>query len=471
MSHGGVQSRKRKRGESLGNEGPDSPASNPPTNPPVVPSEEDFRLGHCPTTFAPSSPRQTSPSVGSPLTPSLPLTRANLHQIDPTMPPQTPSSTKRSIGKIARDGASTGSSKNVNLAIKLLAKYHVQIENEVAEAQNEDFLEEAKELVVSERLSAIAAKSIERMKATYSTYKLFNEATFLVEFWKVLINESRLVKEGKADPPVSVPWLQDHVAVSRDQLFRSDCLPELPPAEPMELELFKVLPKIALPKPDLCYGLLPSRWCSKQQLDVINRYARYTMPDNQLVLPWFVVEGKSNNGNLEEAAVQASRAGATLCASFRKLDEIAGSAFKGDGPDCRSYVYSLVLSPRYARINVHWVMVESGHAVDYHLHILRDYKTYKSTDWSDLRRDVDNILDWGAIKRKNMVLGMLSDILARYGDDLKDAPAAAPIEGSEDELDELAEAVLEAASTPKKQKMIGSTEATPYSVKGNGKAW
>ena len=405
MPVSGVQGVKRKRSESIDSEETHLHRSSPSL--PIQLSSPEYLSS---VTEQPSIVQSTGlEPVPIPTTPVLPLTRANLLILDPTMDskPSTPS-------KQARDDTSVASTANIAATMRLLSQHHYLIADRHVQAQNQNFIKEANERVVTDRNSPMKPEQLSLIEQAYEAARARNEATFLVIFWENLITWTRTVGQGESwqDPPrIRKTWLSDFVMANRDQEFLKDCVDKIKPANESEERLLAALPKITTPKPDLVYGLMLDGWCSAEEVAVIHRLGRHSMPSRDLVLPSFLVEGKSIDGNIEEAELQVMRGGAALNASFRRLDKEAGTVFEGNGPDERSMVYSLIFGPMYARLNVHWTQIEDGKEIAYYTHRLQKYDMSDVEAWKDIRNAVHNILDWTALERKNMVKRILGVIV------------------------------------------------------------
>ena len=344
----------------------------------------------------PATPPALSP-VNAPVRSTLPLTQANLRTLDPTMP-QT-------------SEGSTSNTKSVRVTREHLATWGHIIQDSNAEFVYADFLAKASELINSGRLSAMKPGSVEKAKRAYNMYKELNEPTFLDAFWPKLIKEEYIPNDKGRVTVVTADWLDDHVIGSKDQLFTSTCVVASTSATELEKSVRKESGSLPLPKPDILYGLRPKDWLTADQMAVIERYKRHTQVSPGLLLPWFIVEGKGLDGKVEEGVNQAARAGAVLNASWRYLDEVIGTPPITKGADDRSKVFSLAMSTTDARMSVHWAEVENGCVVKFHTHHLQSYKVYDSEQWVNLRRDVDNVLEWGAVERKNMVVALLNKLV------------------------------------------------------------
>ena len=288
-----------------------------------------------------------------------------------------------------------------------------------AKDRNRDFLESAEKMITGDRYSATSASSVQQMQQAYNLYKEANEDTFMGGFWPKLIKMTRLVKPDGAKEeftPEVRDWDLDEVSRFQNQLFRQDCIVAVTKCTDEEQKLRDDSPDIAIPKPDHLYGfglVDGSTTFSDDQIAIIRRYGRFTMPCNGCIMPWFLVEAKAFGGDFEQAVVQAARGGAVLCASFRRLDTIAGSVHMTDGVDQRSPVFSLALNPTRAQLSVHCAELRGGHVIAYHMHSLQEYKVNNKDDWPTLRRDIKNALEWGVLQeRKGRVKSLLDQIMA-----------------------------------------------------------
>ncbi|KAL8797409.1 MAG: hypothetical protein Q9195_000564 [Heterodermia aff. obscurata] len=405
MPASGVQGAKRKRSESIDPE--ETYLRRSSLSPPPQLSSPHHQS---PVLEQPPAPLSTSllePGLTPPST-VLPLTRANLSLLDPAMESKSSSGSKQ-----ARDAISIATSENVVTMLDILERHHYYLANEDVETQNQDFISIAAARVSEDRNSPMGPDQKRWVKESYALAHKRNEATFLATFWKDLITRTRTVKEWENSPRTPKEWVADGVFGNYDQEFLKDCVDDIKSNNSNERLLLDAMPKVKTPKPDVVYGLLPEGWCSKEETDAILRFARYSMPSYKLVAPWFLVEGKSYSGNMEEGEVQAMRGGAALNASFRRLDREAGTVFQGDGPGARSMVYSLVFGPMYARINIHWAHLQAGEVAAYYTHRLMWYTMANQDAWEAVRSAVHNILDWGAKERKAMVKKMLEAIVEK----------------------------------------------------------
>ena len=235
--------RKRKRSESEDPDAPHSQRSSPPSEEFSLDQEPSFAayLPPLPVTPAAEPTRSSAASL-------LPLTETNLRLLNPIIPPKIPVKAEYSVGPTT----------SVQAIRKHLANWNHQIEDSKAKARHGKFLEAATATITPDRLSAMSASSVQNIQETYDMVKDSNEATFMADFWNELIKKTRLVKsDGNEEdpPPMARSWVSDEVVAVRDGLFISNCLVAVTKCTPREQSLRDQTPDIALPKPDLLYGI------------------------------------------------------------------------------------------------------------------------------------------------------------------------------------------------------------------------
>ena len=199
-------------------------------------------------------------------------------------------------------------------------------------------------------------------------------------------------------------FAESGVAVKVNRELRRDFLPQpLNKLKEPDAELHKAMAKVngmKNAKPDRVYGI---------QID------KYPIPDDvnisvlmNLLLeivpllhwPFFIIEGESGSGSMDEAANQACRGGASIInASQGLLKEIGEPTVSGSGPDSRTFMFSATVSPTVMEIWVHWAEYrEKGHTL-FHMHKLRALALNDDDAAPKLRKIIHNILDWGCGER------------------------------------------------------------------------
>ena len=311
--------------------------------------------------------------------------------------------------------SSSDTDGSVRAEIQQMNLWNHFIDDMKVKNEYKQFIDTARDTITEDRTSTMSKGSKEAMQDAVDTYGNTNEPTFLAEYMGVLVKKTRLFKPDGAGEVPSEPrkWISDDIIAIRDQLFRGDCLVADTTCSEAERTLRKKNKDLTLPKPDFLYGLKSepeNKRLEKDQVATIKLHSRFAIPGSMVALPWFIVEGKSIDGNLEKGAVQAARGATVIVASFRRLDEIAGSSRTDNGPDDRSYVYSLILAPKAARLNVHWALIKDGKPAAYHMHELSRYSTHEPDDWPRLRNDVNNCIEWGTLKRWAIVGPLLTKL-------------------------------------------------------------
>ena len=213
----------------------------------------------------------------------------------------------------------------------------------------------------------------------------------------------------------------DGALVNINRQFNRDVLPTWLKAED-QAQLRQMLakePGMTAPKPDYTYGIRESQYPDilSQKFGTHTRALMEVAPE--MVHPYFIIEGKTTK-DLADAENQAIRGGATLVRARRLLNAKAGV---GDvaGPDPMSFVYSMTMDTNIARIWLNWCEIlpkqkreeyvnDDGHPKDegdlyetYHMNPLYTALLDSEEMLKELRRKLNNIIDWGCIQRMNEV--------------------------------------------------------------------
>ena len=186
-------------------------------------------------------------------------------------------------------------------------------------------------------------------------------------------------------------------------------------------------PGMTAPKPDYTYGIRENQYPAthSQKFGTHTRALMGVAPE--MVHPYFIIEGKTTKGDLADAENQAIRGGATLVRARRLLNAKAGA---GDvaGPDRNSFVYSMTMDTNIARIWLNWCEIlpkqkleecvnDDGHPRDegelyetYHMNPLYTALLDDEEMLKELRRKLNNIIDWGCIQRMNEIREVMNNI-------------------------------------------------------------
>ena len=221
----------------------------------------------------------------------------------------------------------------------------------------------------------------------------------------------------------------DGALVNINRQFNRDVLLTWLKAED-QVQLRKMLakePGMTAPKPDYIYGVRENQYPDilSQKFGTHTRALMGVAPE--MVHPYFIIEGKTIKGDLADAENQAIRGGATLVRARRLLNAKAGA---GDvtGPDPKSFVYSMTMDTNIARIWLNWCEIlpkqkreeyvnDDGHPKDeeelyetYHMNPLYTTLLNDEEMLKELRRKLNNIIDWGYIQRMNEIKEVINNI-------------------------------------------------------------
>ena len=273
------------------------------------------------------------------------------------------------------------------------------------------------DIVDGERYSEMKQRSIERVQHYGYLCDETNEATFLHTILPLILKVDRTVKleqnkatenslelAGDGDSVVQDPqpghvygsrdWCEDGIFAVVDQDFRKDSLPHCFADEDLA-RIMKKVDGMTTPRPDRCYGLAANwiRGPQGVQLDAELQALLETCP--HLSHPFFLIEGKSNNGSKIDAQNQARRGGASLVNAARQLlNKIGEVPTIANGVDDRNFVFSATIYPGGMGIWVHWAELENG-SPWFHMNLLKSLSLDDPQHISDSRSILNNIMCWG----------------------------------------------------------------------------
>ena len=273
------------------------------------------------------------------------------------------------------------------------------------------------DIVNGERYSEMKQRSIERVQHYGYLCDETNEATFLHTILPLILKVDRTVKleqnepagnslelAGDGDGVVQDPqpgrvygsrdWREDGIFAVVDQDFRKDSLPHCFADEDLA-RIMKKVDGMTTPRPDRCYGLAANwiRGPQGVQLDAELQALLETCP--HLSHPFFLIEGKSNNGSKIDAQNQARRGGASLVNAARQLlKKIGELPLIANGVDDRNFVFSATIYPGGMGIWVHWAELENG-SPWFHMNLLKSLSLDDPKHISDSRSILNNIMCWG----------------------------------------------------------------------------
>lgn len=310
--------------------------------------------------------------------------------------------------------ASDRSKLNNVVDIRNSLSYHrFLINDHIAQIEYCDFLQSAKELILGERGSETGPDAQEAMLSIRAANALQNEDTFIDNFWFALLHPARQVRDPNDDAWISQTWAKDHLGHHRNKPFKGAglSLPLLKPETRILKELIALSAKIKNPQPDILYGIDKLAFTFDEH-HINQRYAGETRLSDGQFHSFFVIEFKNSEGSMEDAKNQACRTGAAMVAATRRLYGTVANV-DGKGADKRSFVFSLAITTTLAQMFVNWAAVDRAGQVTYHMHRLAGYELEDGLAISRLKHDVDNVLDWGTLKRVHLEIKPLLEAIAR----------------------------------------------------------
>jgi len=300
--------------------------------------------------------------------------------------------------------------------IKALRSNKLWIKDPVARQRYPEVVDFASQLITHKRHSDMDEISQQEALESQVDYGPTNEATFVAEMWRHMHKDYR-DKRTSGEPGSDIldadwtteTWHKAHLNARWDREFRPESIPRVDTKNATIIKLLQALPRVKNPKPDLAYGI-KHRALTQTELDVANAHLRFSEPSPGLCFPFFAAEFKGAGGVPEEVELQACRVGAAMVDAIRGLNKFAGLEKKDAGADMSSFAFTLTMIPSSARMQVHWAQIVPGEPNIYHMHTIGRYWLDIGRDYKDIRRDLNNILDWGLSVRLQHVKETLNAI-------------------------------------------------------------
>ncbi|KAI4140239.1 MAG: hypothetical protein LQ341_003921 [Variospora aurantia] len=319
-------------------------------------------------------------------------------------------------------------------------------------------IDEARDLITEPRHSAPSKQLLDEIDETRLHYSDRNETTFTNKFFGVFQSKCRQVKlqaQGDSAQPDNDEEIDDQADSNK---AISTFLPDGPQETGRTMGWTRMTTEISNPQPDIIHGTSIKKHYTDEERAVIAQFNKITQVSMGLASPFLGVEVKTK-GDIEEAANQACPEGASMVAAHRNLEvlarpaaqkakgnetadaakaittpakpnatpsaskHVAGSKAKGNAEsntsraDFSTKAYTMVLTPKYAQINVHWVHIGEGEgeeALTYHMHCIKSYALNEQDNLKACRAAVNNILDWGLGERDKKIKALLNQVHDRY---------------------------------------------------------
>ena len=283
------------------------------------------------------------------------------------------------------------------------------MEDRAALRRHPEILQWAQEVQKGQRNSAMEPASEQKLADRRLAYEQSNEDTFIRQFMTALLRDKRERKVGEVWQEIG--WAQDGLMEAWQKSFQRDCIPQIEVPDEVTKKVLGANPRIKDPKPDITYGI-SSNLFSANQMTVNRLYCSQAgICPGELWHPFCIVEAKMK-GTIQEAEYQCVRGGAALVNAARQLKYHSGTDILTDGPDMDTAMFSLAVITTSVVLHVHWAEVVDGKTL-FHMHHVYTYALANQGVGSQLRHDLDNILDWGTLTRKIQITEMLDSISIR----------------------------------------------------------
>jgi len=340
-----------------------------------------------------------------------------------TDPPQTPdkrSSTKSRVTQTSKSSASNkivAPDKEIFISERLSA--HGLLQDSMRFDSYGSFKSDVKSILLAQRGSVLQPNSAQSIMRKLKLYAVDNEDTFLGMVLPVLIRSTYTNKispelqnttfgteMGSQDRILDIGDLQDGgtyaaqfwedegVVIGINKNLHKDLLPYAWPDE----DLDKMLKKdrynnMSTPRPDRIYGLKTDLLTIPPNLGLELHVLLRVCPNQQH--PFFIIEGRSNQGDPHGAQNQACRGGGELVHAARRLRNSLGMPEVSSGPDTHTFVFSGTLTPDTLVIWVHWAEVIPGERTQYHMNQLKGWYLKDEDSLYAMRNALHHILEWG----------------------------------------------------------------------------
>ncbi|KAL8931863.1 MAG: hypothetical protein Q9211_006682 [Gyalolechia sp. 1 TL-2023] len=283
-----------------------------------------------------------------------------------------------------------------------LEGYRLYQEDREAFAKYPQFQATVQNILNRKRKSLVDPVDFSEFQLAWDRYKDKNEDTVLNKLLPFFMKEKRTVSvEGpfeEEDAHAVVSFMRSGLMEITNREFQRTCSPLREDGSPFDKKLLDAMAKedgMTNPKPDRTFGIFIRKDLFPVGFSTPPEVAVWLEVMRGVHHPFFIVEGKSYQGNLLDAQNEACRGGATLVGSARRLLSTLGEP-DIVGPDTRTFVFSATLSPGLMDIWVHWALVPVPGALPlYHMNKLMSKAIDDEENFSHLRKSLHNILDWG----------------------------------------------------------------------------
>lgn len=265
-----------------------------------------------------------------------------------------------------------------------------------------ELIETVNKIMNKESQTEMRPESAEKIIKNVQRLATRTERKFFEEFWNRLFKDTHPVKEVDGDGKwVTTEWDVQGLDNNPDSQFALRGISALNPSSELHRKILKELPRVQHPKPDQAFGVAEHMF-SDDENRINALYQNWTGISSGMYHTFSVIEFKGYGGSMVEAENQSLRAGSALVEVNRALrNEAKMQALDKPGVDTSSIAFSFCMTTETAKLFVHWAKVgeKADEMTKYIMSELRQYILTSDKDLTELRRDVERVLDWGTIDR------------------------------------------------------------------------
>ena len=239
--------------------------------------------------------------------------------------------------------------------------------------------------------------------------------------------DDQLEDEEEAIRWIEAAWEKDHLKCTWNAKFKRNSIPLLDFGDSIAQILADRGPRIKNPKPALTYGFKGDAFSTDEQY-INDKYGAALSLDVEHA--FFMVEVSPVYESYARAEHRCAVGGAAMVRLKRKFDSLAEGTYYADEArysripydhyktDTKSFAFSLIISPTYAEIWVHWaeeVYSKEGELliIEWHANHVTHHPLREEEHVIKLYRDINNVLDWGNLTRKQELGELCRKILER----------------------------------------------------------
>ena len=278
-----------------------------------------------------------------------------------------------------------------------------------------EFKEMVEGIIKKDRETEMQERSQRAAIKTLQMNETQNEKTLFGELRPLVIPKERTIKTTKHDLAGElVLILREYGDDGLHKIEDCQFIKSFVPGKDFTSEEKKM--GITDPKPDVTFGLREPEF-PDPSLRLPNGIQALLGVAPGMQHAFFVIEHKSIEESVGGAEVQATRDGAVLVKARMLLHQHIQPPghVQQIGADDSSFVFSCAWIPDYAKIYVHWFEKLASGVELYHMNLLHEYLMRRPEEMKLFRRHVQNIMDWGLLKRKTANDAIYDGLVKMYG--------------------------------------------------------